>query len=58
MGFSKGSRVREMNPTAGMSGGRMRTVPMPSTSASKTPSLSRSTSSTRVSFEKLTFGFW
>ena len=57
IGFSNGRRVRETKPTAGMSGGRPRNEPIPSTSASKTPSLSRSTSSTRVSFEKLTKRF-
>ena len=57
IGFSNGSRVRETKPTAGMSGGRFRNVPIPETRASKTPSRSRSTSSTRVSFEKLTFRF-
>ena len=57
IGFSNGSRVRETKPTTGMSCGRLRNVPIPETSASKTPSRSRSTSSTRVSLEKLTFGF-
>ncbi len=40
-----------------MSGGRPRTVPIPSTRASAAPSPSRSTSSTREIFEKLTKRF-
>ncbi len=57
IGFSNGSRVRDTNPITGMSGGRLLKDPTPSTSASKTPSRSRSTSSTRVSVAKLTWRF-